>query len=144
MYNINLEKIDSLLDYMESTLKIIIPELELDKEEFLKDNIKVLAAERVLHTSIESIVDVGNYIIDGFIMRDPGSYIDIIEILEDEQVVPKNQAERLKDIVSYRKTLVHEYTVANKEDVYLNMKNGIDILLAFPVFIREYLARELV
>ncbi|GAA3319942.1 hypothetical protein GCM10020331_028930 [Ectobacillus funiculus] len=30
-------------------------------------------------------LDVGNAIIDGFIMRDPGSYEDIIDILVDEK-----------------------------------------------------------
>lgn len=30
------------------------------------------ALERIAHMLIESVVDVGNMIIDGFIMRDPG------------------------------------------------------------------------
>ena len=36
---------------------------------------------------IESIIDVGNTMIDGFIMRDPGGYEDIIDIMEDEKVI---------------------------------------------------------
>ena len=33
------------------------------------------------------MMDVGNLMIDGFIMRDPGSYEDIIDILIDEKVI---------------------------------------------------------
>ena len=35
---------------------------------------------------MESMMDVGNLMIDGFIMRDPGSYEDIIDILVDEKL----------------------------------------------------------
>ena len=33
---------------------------------------------------IESSVDIGNMIIDAFILRDPGNYKDVIDILELE------------------------------------------------------------
>ena len=48
-----------------------------------------LALERVNYLLIESIIDVGNSMIDGFIMRDPGSYEDIIDILVDEKVMER-------------------------------------------------------
>ena len=40
--------------------------------------------------------------IDGFIMRDPGSYDDIIDILEDEKVIQSEQAIPLKAFISLR------------------------------------------
>ena len=46
-----------------------------------------LALERMVQISIDSVLDVGNAMIDGFIMRDPGSYEDIIDILLDEKVI---------------------------------------------------------
>src|SRR5690625_7987930 len=42
-----------------------------------------LGLERITHMLIESILDVGNMMIDGFIMCDPGSYEDIIYLLVD-------------------------------------------------------------
>lgn len=35
--------------------------------------------------------------IDGFIMRDPGSYEDIIDILVDERVIPKDTKLPIRD-----------------------------------------------
>ena len=43
--------------------------------------------------------------IDGFIMRDPGSYEDIIDILDDEKVITTEMSEGFKKIVSLRKNL---------------------------------------
>ena len=45
------------------------------------------AFERIAQMLIESSVDIGNMIIDAFILRDPGNYKDVIDILELEGVI---------------------------------------------------------
>src|SRR5699024_8810123 len=45
-----------------------------------------LALERASHMLIEAVVDVGNMIIDGIVLRDPGSYQDVMDIMETEGV----------------------------------------------------------
>ena len=62
---------------------------------------------------IESFLDVGNSMIDGFIMRDPGSYEDIIDILDDEKVITTEMCEGFKKIVSLRKNLQQDYTTVD-------------------------------
>ena len=59
--------------------------------------------ERITHNTIESFMDVGNLIIDGFIMRDPGSYDDIIDILIDEKVIASEMEKPFKELFSYVK-----------------------------------------
>ena len=46
-----------------------------------------LIQERCLHLAVEVVTDVGSCLIDGFIMRDAGSYEDIISIIHEEQVL---------------------------------------------------------
>ena len=41
--------------------------------------------------------------IDGFIMRDPGSYDDIIDIMEDEKVISSEMADPLKKVIGITK-----------------------------------------
>ena len=48
------------------------------------------AFERIAQMLIESSVDIGNMIIDAFILRDPGNYKDVIDILELEGVISKD------------------------------------------------------
>src|SRR5690606_6211490 len=68
-----------------------------------------IALERIVHVIIEAIIDVGNMMIDGFIMRDPGSYHDIIDILIDENVLPKDHEKSYKALIDLRRMLVQTY-----------------------------------
>ena len=81
MYFVDRKKLEATLHYMDKLIHI----LELDRPNSIKEK---LCLERAVHVFIESTLDVGNMMIDGFIMRDPGSYHDIIDILLDEKVLP--------------------------------------------------------
>lgn len=101
------------------------------------------ALERLTQMMIESILDVGNAMIDGFIMRDPGSYEDIIDILEDEKVISKVMAQDLKVMVQYRKTLVQEYTRIDHEDVKNTFSTILPSIKLVAGSVRQYLTNEL-
>ncbi len=143
MYDVNRKKIEQIINHLNKQLQRIKPINQLDLEQFIENGVYILAAERVLHLAIESIVDVGNYIIDGFIMRDPGGYIDIIEILIDEQVIPIEDSKKLKEIVSYRKQLVHDYTTSKPEDIYRLTNEGFNVVEKFNKNVLNYLTKEL-
>ncbi|KMJ55711.1 hypothetical protein AB685_25780 [Bacillus sp. LL01] len=137
MYFVNREKIEETLTYMELMVG------ELDQKwalETLKDK---LAFERLATVVIESIIDVGNSMIDGFIMRDPGSYEDIVEILFDEKVIKEEDALSLKKVVSLRKPLVTHYTAIKHEEVALVLNQEINALTHFSANVRRYLVEEL-
>src|SRR5690625_2721140 len=104
MYFVDRSKIEEILLYIEEVLQ------EIKGKSFVSFLDK-LALERSVHVLIESILDVGNMMIDGFIMRDPGSYEDIIDILMDEKVLPSDEEKAYKHFIQLRKKLVSEYTV---------------------------------
>jgi len=101
------------------------------------------ALERLTQMMIESILDVGNAMIDGFIMRDPGSYEDIIDILEDEKVISNEMAKDLKVMVQYRKSLVQEYTRIDHEDVKNTFSKILPSIKLVGGSVRQYLTNEL-
>ena len=68
------------------------------------------AFERIAQMLIESSVDIGNMIIDAFILRDPGNYKDVIDILELEGVISKDTQNHINDTVEIRKQFAHHYT----------------------------------
>ena len=68
MYFIDRQKINETLAHMESLLALFE-----GHEKWNESKVYALALERIAHTIVESIIDVGNSMIDGFIMRDPGS-----------------------------------------------------------------------
>lgn len=95
-----------------------------------------LAFERTCHMLIEAAVDVGNMIIDAFILRDPGNYSDVIDILAQEKVMTEADAEQLKNTLKWRVELTRNYQDIDHEamrkdfkdniDAYKNLKNSIE------------------
>lgn len=101
------------------------------------------ALERLTQMMIESILDVGNAMIDGFIMRDPGSYEDIIDILEDEKVISIDMSQDLKVMVQYRKNLVQDYTGIDHKDVKNTFSRILPSIKQVSESVRQYLTNEL-
>ncbi|MYL33740.1 DUF86 domain-containing protein [Pontibacillus yanchengensis] len=136
MYFVDRSKIESTLQYLEQLLADY-------HKETIDTPMKRLGLERCVQMTIESIVDVGNMMIDGFIMRDPGSYDDIIDILIDESVLPEGQEQAYKSVISIRKQLVREYTDMDHEVLQNMMNEHITIFHDFSDHIRRYLHEEL-
>jgi uncharacterized protein YutE (UPF0331/DUF86 family) len=81
--------------------------------------------------------------IDGFIMRDPGSYDDIIDILLDEKVIDEEMSKDLKRLIVQRKVLVQEYTRVDHQKLHGILSEVQSTLEQFPVHVRRYLENEL-
>ncbi|WP_249871181.1 DUF86 domain-containing protein [Oceanobacillus saliphilus] len=137
MYFVDQSKIEQTLIYMEEIL------LEIKKQSF-SSKIEKFGLERMVHVLIESILDVGNMMIDGFIMRDPGSYNDIIDILIDEKVLPAEEEEQgYKSVIGLRRMLVNDYTDINHSMLIEIMRDKEEMLGKFSQNIRIYLKNEL-
>lgn len=143
MYDVNTERIEDRLSYLEQMIAMLRELILLEDEKILASLRDILAMERALHLSIEAIVDVGNAMIDGFIMRDPGSYTDIVEILRDEQVIIDSLAHKLNHIVEFRKQLVNEYTQVPVVEMIQLVRSTIEDLPQFAPAVRVYIEKEL-
>ncbi|MDR7316899.1 DUF86 domain-containing protein [Brevibacillus nitrificans] len=143
MYDVNTKRINQVLAYMSSMLDLLDKLKERGAEAVLADEVAVAAMERALHLSIEGVVDVGNALIDGFIMRDPGSYSDIVEILRDEQVITGEQAKVLTQVTEFRKYLVNEYTNVPAAEMFALVVEASPALRQFDPAVRAFLDKEL-
>ncbi|MGE7999942.1 DUF86 domain-containing protein [Lysinibacillus sp. NPDC093190] len=138
MYFVDRNKITKNLQYLDGLLAILESE-----DSWLENDIKKLAIERIGHNVMESMMDVGNLMIDGFIMRDPGSYEDIIDILIDEKVVSTEMEAPLKAVVGLRKMLVREFTDVDVEEVVNVLTTTLPALKQFSPAVNSYLTNEL-
>lgn len=138
VYFVDRTKITQTLTYLDKLLVIVETETN-----WLENDVTTLAIERIGHNVMESMMDVGNLMIDGFIMRDPGSYEDIIDILVDEKVITSEMDAPLKDVVGLRKMLVREFTQVNNEEVVRVLTTHLPLLKQFSVKVNDYLVNEL-
>ena len=128
---LNLQHINELITVLE------------EHTDWLDSTINKLALQRIGHNLMESMMDVGNLMIDGFIMRDPGSYEDIIDILVDEKVITQEMDEPLKAVVGLRKMLVREFIQVDDQEVLDVLKSSLPAIKEFPPKVQDYLINEL-
>ncbi|MGO4184205.1 DUF86 domain-containing protein [Paenibacillus sp. TAF43_2] len=102
-----------------------------------------LAQERALHLAIETVTDVGSFLIDGFILRDASSYEDIIDITGEAGAFPLEMQATLTELVKLRKPLVQDYYVWPRTELHPLTKTLTTLLPAFKQSIDDYLEREL-
>ncbi len=101
------------------------------------------ALERIAHMLIESVVDVGNMIIDGFIMRDPGSYKDVLDILEMEQVIPAQDAQMMRNTLYLRQWFVRDYINIDHNEVKRVFMENIASYKQFKANVDAFIENEL-
>lgn len=137
MYFVDRQKIGQILDYLEKQLGLFEGQENWDGE------LLELSVERIIHTSIDSVLDAGNAVIDGFIMRDPGSYEDIVDILLDEKVITETISVQFKKVLPLRKMLVQDFIEVNHQVLLAVFKENIEAFKQFPELVRSYLINEL-
>nr|WP_263313902.1 DUF86 domain-containing protein [Mammaliicoccus sp. Marseille-Q6498] len=106
MYFVDSKTLSQKLNYLEKLT-----------HDFEKEKHSPYALERISHMMIESVVDVGNLIIDAFILRDPGNYKDVIDIMELEKVFQPSTAEEIRTSIDFRKELTRNYENINHEEL---------------------------
>ncbi|MGX9135720.1 DUF86 domain-containing protein [Rummeliibacillus sp. JY-2-4R] len=138
MYFVDRKKITNNLEYMDSLINTFE-----QTEDWLSDDVHKLAVERIANILIEAIIDVGNSMIDGFIMRDPGSYEDIIDILVDEKVITHDMDQPLKALIGLRRGLVRDILEVNDEEVVQILNSSLTAIKEFSPRVHDYLTNEL-
>ena len=127
----NLAHLDELIAIFEGT------------DNWLADDIHKLALQRIGHNVMEAMMDVGNLVIDGFIMRDPGSYEDIIDIFVDEKVITAEMDAPLKEVVGLRKMIVREFIAVDNDEILNVLTKNLPTMKQFSGKVQDYLTNEL-
>ncbi|KMY43280.1 hypothetical protein AC622_02590 [Bacillus sp. FJAT-27916] len=138
MYFVDREAIEDKLHYLVRQIDLFEEKGSFDQSEYDQ-----LILERLAHTMIDAVLDIGNAMIDGFIMRDPGSYEDIIDILVDEQVIDTDMETPFKAMLPFRKILVQDYTHTEHGELLAAVRENLSAFKAYPEKISAYLEKEL-
>lgn len=132
MYFVDRDKLERHLLYLDGLLH------EFDQHTF-ESFLEKLSLERIVQMIVESMLDIGNMLIDGFIMRDPGSFDDIIDILVDEEVLPTAESEAYKEVIHLRHMLVKDYLNMEHTVVLDTLKRNYYSIELFSQRVHDYL-----
>ena len=96
MYFVDKDKLTQKITYLQKLT-----------EDYNDNKRNLYAFERIGQMLIESSVDIGNMIIDGFILRDPGNYKDVIDILELKMLFQKKHNHISIELLMLENSLHH-------------------------------------
>ncbi|KGE16435.1 DUF86 domain-containing protein [Paenibacillus wynnii] len=140
MYYVNRKQIELILDQIPD----INAGLRSATANWDGSTLMGLVQERSLHLAIEVVTDVGSCLIDGFIMRDAGSYEDIISIIHEETVFGDSGIyTKLIELVALRKPLVQDYFEWDRSSLHPLTPDLSEVLEQFALEVRNYLNQEL-
>ena len=145
MYYVNHEQINMRLQFIPTLIEacgslVRTWELIPSSEQLLLQ----LAQERILHLAIETVTDVGNLLIDAFMLRDASSYEDIIDILADEHAFEEGEAALFRRLVQLRKSLSQDYVNYPRQVLHPLLHELPAALANFAEAVPAFINRELV
>lgn len=120
-----------LIKLKEFTMLFVDKNLILTRLDYIKDLTEeidtdnTLALERVCEMLIEASVDVGNMIIDAFVLRDPGNYLDVMDIMKTEGVISEDDFKKFEETFKFRNDLVRNYESVNHEEMRKVFKDNL-------------------
>ncbi len=87
----------------------------------------------------EQAIDLANHLIRTYRMGIPASSGESFELLERKQVIDAPLAGRLRNMVHFRNTVIHDYQRVNLDIVKAVIVSGLDDLVQFGDRIMEFL-----
>jgi uncharacterized protein YutE (UPF0331/DUF86 family) len=106
-------------------------ELELAGTGFREDYTRQDAAILNITRACEQALDLTNHIIKTHKMGIPASSRESFDLLERQGVIPNDLAVKLRKMIGFRNTAVHQYQQLNIDIVIEIIRSGLDDLIAF-------------
>ncbi|MBS3795558.1 MAG: DUF86 domain-containing protein [Candidatus Thorarchaeota archaeon] len=135
----NMDIIDTRLSKLSETMRLLRGVAQEDKSVFLHDQIKLGAAKYYLLEAIQICLDIGNHIIGSMGWERPQDYASVFRILEQNQVLPKELAEKLEEMARFRNRIVHLYGDFDNEILYSVLNEDISDIDSFADHVLKFM-----
>jgi uncharacterized protein YutE (UPF0331/DUF86 family) len=94
-----------------------------------------------LQLVIQIILDAGNHILAERGIR-AQDYTEVIDLLGQEKILPKEFAADIRGMAGFRNVLVHGYSTLDVEKVYEILQNNLADFRQFAAYIWSFLEKE--
>lgn len=136
---VSIEKISRKLIQLDEYLAVLGKISATSGDAFVKNKILVGSAKYYLQVSIETCLDVANHIIAAERFRAPKDYADAFTVLEENHILERILAQKLRQMAKFRNRLVHLYGEIDDAFVYEFLKNDIEDIRTFrKIIIQKY------
>ncbi len=131
---IDRERIVFLIGEIEKSLTIL-KEFSLKRREEVISDLKILGSIKYyLIVAIEACIDISNHIIAKEHLGVPQTYSDCFKILQANNIISNQLAQKLINMAKFRNLLVHLYWDINDKKIYEILQSELD---DFKEFIKQ-------
>jgi uncharacterized protein YutE (UPF0331/DUF86 family) len=108
-----------------------------------RDDLRTKAfVERYLHLAIEEVLDIANHFVSFYQWREPAGYRDLLLILTEHGILPREHLPVFQNMASFRNMLVHRYENMDDELVFGIFKNRLADFDLFMALIMDWTGRQ--
>lgn len=136
---VNISKVRGILSQIEEAIKELERLSNLNIKEFTGSKNNYIIAEHYLRRSLEGILTIGSHFLSrlGAKTKD---YQEIILSLGKYGLIPKEFAEKNRNLAGYRNRLVHIYWEVTPEELYTVIKQHLEDIDKFCSYYNEILS----
>jgi len=139
---VNPEKIDNLLQTLQSVVNQLRAIARFEHDEFIKNDTIIGGAKYYLQTAIETCINIGTHIIASEGFRKPKDYREVFTILNEQDVFPDNFTIILRKMAGLRNRLVHLYWDVDEEQIYNYLCDNLGDFDTFAHYIVEFVKKK--
>ncbi len=129
-----LSKIDELDSYLDELIEIV-PDTYEEYEISIE---KKRSCERILHISIESVIDICMLLVKDLKLGMPVEEEDVFDKLEKKKIFPKKLIKKLREMKGLRNILVHRYGSVDDEIVYDSLSEELNDFHEFIDYVLKF------
>jgi uncharacterized protein YutE (UPF0331/DUF86 family) len=108
-----------------------------------RDDLRTKAfVERYLHLAIEEMLDIANHFVSFHQWREPAGYRDLLLILTEQGILPREHLTVFQNMASFRNMLVHRYENIDDELVFGIFKKRLEDFDLFMMLIMDWAGRS--
>jgi len=140
---VDIELISRKLSRLQGYVDELKAATDITWEKYRSDLRTKAFVERFLHLAIEEVIDIANHIVSFEQWREPSGYRDLLQVLSEKEIIPKNQLSRFQNMASFRNMLVHRYENIDEELVYGIFSKHLTDFDLYSNLIMQWVEKEL-
>ena len=114
---------------------------KLPFKKYQSDILNTSTAERLIHVTIEAMLDIGSHIIASESLGDPSEYREIFILLTKNGILPKQKEKNFLDLAGLRNRIVHLYEDIDHKLLHKALRTELDDMELFIKAIVKYLSK---
>ena len=133
------EIVQNRLLKLEEYIKDLEEYQNIKSTKYKEDKLLKRFLERTLHLAIEACLDIGNHIISDERLGLVDNNADVIRVLAENDIIKAKEENYIK-MAKFRNIIVHDYATLDDEIMIKVLKENLNDLKQFLIWIKEYIS----